>query len=255
MWRGSEKWEGIEKDSHVLIIFYPDEAACSNGARYYNSWRDLFCCRNKIIWAYEQGKKLKQSLLKEYKKSVIDNTSLPNLSQKDLSELKNELQKNIDKMSSYVQNINLLATQQHTVEVNLTNYKKILDAYFLKNKLLKNFSNIVEKTYKVQLEKDYLSLNPGLAVLENITTTIRGMVELEQAQRDRNLNNTVAIVGVGLATSQIASSIIIAQEPPPQYLPFFKTTAFWWSLATGIVASLILWSILRLYSLISRLRR
>jgi hypothetical protein len=81
------------------------------------------------------------------------------------------------------------------------------------------------------------------------------MVELEQAQRDRNLNNTVAIVGVGLATSQIASSIIIAQEPPPQYLPFFKTTAFWWSLATGIVASLILWSILRLYSLISRLRR
>ncbi|MBW4644844.1 MAG: hypothetical protein KME23_17940 [Goleter apudmare HA4340-LM2] len=71
----------------------------------------------------------------------------------------------------------------------------------------------------------------------------------------RNLNNTVAIAGVGLATSQIASSIIIAQETPPSDVPFFQTTAFWWSIATGIVASLILWCILRLYRLITRHQR
>ncbi|EKF00910.1 hypothetical protein FDUTEX481_08394 [Tolypothrix sp. PCC 7601] len=61
----------------------------------------------------------------------------------------------------------------------------------------------------------------------------------------------MAIAGVGLATSQVASSIILAQEPPPPDIPFFQTPAFWWSLTTGVVASLILWSILRLYRLIA----
>ncbi len=81
------------------------------------------------------------------------------------------------------------------------------------------------------------------------------MVEIEEAQRDRNLNNTVAIAGVGLATSQIASSIIVAQETPPKNIPFLQTSAFWTSIAAGIVASLILWSLLHLYRLISRFRR
>jgi hypothetical protein len=154
-----------------------------------------------------------------------------------------------------VQEINLLQTQQHTVEVNWRNYEnKRCTDIFQNEKFLEKFSKIVKDKYQVQLEKDYLSLNPGLVILENVTATIRGMVEIEEAQRDRNLNNTVAIAGVGLATSQIASSIIVAQETPPQDIPFFQTNAFWWSLTTGIVASLILWSLLRLYHLISRFR-
>ncbi len=114
--------------------------------------------------------------------------------------------------------------------------------------------------YRLEQYQDAVTyLNQALAMQPNYILALarRGMAyqQIKQAKRDRNLNNTVAIAGVGLATSQIASSIILAQEPPPQDLPFFQTTAFWWSLATGLVASLILWSILRLYGLITHSRR
>ena len=72
------------------------------------------------------------------------------------------------------------------------------------------------------------------------------MVEIEQAHQDRNLSNTVAIVGVGLATSQLASAVILAQQPPAKDIPFYKTTAFKSSLFAGAIVSLCLWLIIRL---------
>lgn len=66
----------------------------------------------------------------------------------------------------------------------------------------------------------------------------------QQAQRDRNLNIKIAIVGIGLATSQIASSVIIAQQTPPKNIPFYQTQAFWYSIGTGAIASLVFWIIL-----------
>ena len=83
--------------------------------------------------------------------------------------------------------------QQHTVEVNERNYEKQREKIFPNDKFLEKFSKIVKDKYQVQLQKDYLGLNPGLAILENLTATIRGMVEIKQAQRDRNLNTNIAI--------------------------------------------------------------
>ncbi|MBC6433696.1 hypothetical protein FM036_24725 [Nostoc sp. HG1] len=253
MWRGEGRWDKIEKDSHVIVVFYPDEAKFIEASKFYNSWRYLFYCRHKILWAYEQGRELKLRLLKQYKHSLIDQNNLKTLSTKGLQELKSELQKNINTIFNYVQDINLLQTQQHTVEVNERNYEKHCKNNFTTEKFLEEFSKIVKDKYQVQLEKDYLGLNPGLAILENLTATIRGMVEIEEAQRDRNLNTTIAIVGVGLGTSQIASSVIIAQQTPPKDILFYQTQAFWYSIGTGAIASLVFWIIL--IKILPRLRR
>ncbi|MEH1832260.1 MAG: hypothetical protein V7L29_09335 [Nostoc sp.] len=253
MWRGEGRWDKIEKDSHVIVVFYPDKKLFKKAGAYYNTWRYLFYCRHKILWAYEQGRELKLRLLEKYKHSLIDQKSLESLSTKGLQELKSELQKNINTVFNYVQDINLLQTQQHTVEVNERNYEKQREKIFPNDKFLEEFSKIVKDKYQVQLEKDYLSLNPGLPILENLTATIRGMVEIEQAQRDRNLNTTIAIVGVGLATSQIASSVILAQQTPPKDIPFYQTQAFWYSIGTGAIASFVFWIILT--KILPRLRR
>ncbi|QIR35748.1 hypothetical protein HCG51_02595 [Tolypothrix sp. PCC 7910] len=252
MWRGKNEWEGIEKDSHVIIIFYPNEQAFVDAAKNYQTpWRDLFHWRHKIIWAYQQGKQLKPELAKPIQHQSDITVLSTSLAKQGLGTLKSELEANSEKLAKYIQDINLLQIQQHTVKINLENYKRHCNKHFKTADWLKEFSEVAEKKYNVQLETDFLSLNAGLAMLENVTNTIRGMVEIEQTQRDRNLSNTVAIAGVGLATSQVASSIILAQEPPPPDIPFFQTPAFWWSLTTGVVASLILWSILRLYRLIA----
>jgi len=246
MWRGEGRWEGIDKDSHVIIIFYPDQPTFQKASQYSNAWRYLFYCRHKILWAYEQGRELKLRLLEQYKHSLIDKKSLESLSTKGLEELKSELQKNINTVFSYVQDINLLQTQQHTVEVNYRNYEKQCKDIFQSEKILEEFSKIIKDKYQVQLEKDYLSLNPGLAILENLTATIRGMVEIEQAQRDRHLNTSIAIAGIGLATSQIASAVIIAQQNPPKDIPFYQTQAFWYSIGSGAIASFVFWVFLSL---------
>lgn len=254
MWRGKNRWDEIEKDSHMIVIFYADEYKMREASSYYNAWISLFECRHKILWAYEQGRELKLRLLDQYKKhSLVDPENLKSLSTKGLEKLKSELQKNIETVSSYVRDINDLQTQQHTVEVNERNYEKQCKKIFPNNKFLEEFSNIVKDKYQVQLEKDYLGLNPGLAILENLTATIRGMVEIEQAQRDRNLNTTIAIVGIGLGTSQIASSVILDQQDTPKNIPFYQTQAFWYSIGTGAIASLVFWIILT--KILPRLRR
>ncbi len=246
----NRRWEGIEKDSHVIVIFYPDEQTLAQATQYYNAWRYLFYCRHKITWAYEQGRELKARLAKQLKQNLID-TDNTTLLKKGLGELKKDLQTNSKVLSSYIQNINLLPIQQNTVAVNLDNYEKQRQDYFPTEKFLAEFGQIAKNKYQVQLEKDYLSLNPGLAILENVTSTIRGMVEIEQAQRDRNFNNTVAIAGVGLATSQLASAVIIAQKPPQQCTQkcphFFLTEAFALSFVAGLFASFSAWIIFTLF--------
>ncbi|MGD1913219.1 MAG: hypothetical protein ACFB2X_20930 [Rivularia sp. (in: cyanobacteria)] len=243
MWCEDTEWGGIDKDSHVMAIVYPDESKFARGAKYYEYWYDLLLYRHKIIWAYQNGRKLKSQLSEQYDKSLIDSTGL---SDKGFAQLKKDLQQNTNCLTTYVRNINLLETQQHTIEVNLRNYEKTCEYEFKTATFLEKFSQIVKQKYQTQLEKDYLGLNPGLAILENVTSTIRGMVEIEQAQQERNLNNTVAIFGVGLATSQLTSAVILDQKSPNKDIPFYNTTAFKSSVSWGIAASFFMWIFLYL---------
>ncbi len=80
---------------------------------------------------------------------------------------------------------------------------------------LEYFNNIVQNKYQAQVKKDYESLLPGIAILENLLNTIRGIVEIEQAERDRrietqntNFQNAVAVVGVGVGTASVIASAV-----------------------------------------------
>jgi hypothetical protein len=46
-----------------------------------------------------------------------------------------------------------------------------------------------------------------LRLLEALINSIRGITEIEQTERDRALQNTLSIVGVGLATGSIVSIV------------------------------------------------
>ncbi|MEO1432104.1 MAG: hypothetical protein AAFS12_11475 [Cyanobacteria bacterium J06632_19] len=162
LWRGDRKWEGIEQNSHVVVILYPNEQTFEKiGEEYYTAWRDLFLYRHKIIWAYENGRKLKLRLMNKYGSSL---TNITDLSKKGLQQLKDDLLTNTNNLSTYVRDINDLDIQKHTVEVNLYNYDIICQDKFSNVKSFDKFRQIVKDKYQVQLEKDYLSLNPDLAI-------------------------------------------------------------------------------------------
>ena len=78
--------------------------------------------------------------------------------------------------------------------------------------------------------------------------TVRGIIDIEQTKRDRTLNTTVAVAGIGLATSQIASAVILAQQPNDyqNYLRF-RAEVFGWSLLIGSIFAVVMYLILRLF--------
>lgn len=211
LWRATDCWDGIEQDSHLIIILYDCQTSEENknnfkiASSYYHAWRYLMYCRHKIIWAYQQAMELRQELLLDYSQSA---PNVADLSQKDLKELQKELQDNIDTLSRYVTNLNYLETQKHTLEVNLRNYKRKYNDAFKVVDCLAEFIRIATDKYKFQMEEDHASLRPGLSIRENLTATIRGMVEIEQAKSDRIFQVTIGILGVGIGTASITASAI-----------------------------------------------
>jgi hypothetical protein len=74
-------------------------------------------------------------------------------------------------------------------------------------KFLKKFYRSGRDKYLQQVQKDYDSLSPGLKLLEVSVNFIRAEVALNQAKRDRTFQNTIAIIGVGLAAGSFIASI------------------------------------------------
>ncbi len=72
---------------------------------------------------------------------------------------------------------------------------------------LKNFSDSVAQSWLLQVQKDYGSLSPGLSLLDSLTNTVRAVIEVDRGKRDRTFQNTVAILGVGLAAGSFVASI------------------------------------------------
>ena len=74
-------------------------------------------------------------------------------------------------------------------------------------KFLEKFSDDVAEKYQLQVQKDYEKLSPDLQLLQDLINSSRAITEIDQAQRDRTFQNTVAILGVGLAAGSFVASI------------------------------------------------
>jgi hypothetical protein len=225
VWQIPPNWKSVEENSHILIFLYPDQKSMEDSAKFSKDWMRIFCYRNKVIWAYCEIQKIKQQL-KDGFKTIRETINIVQ-NQSDLQQLKEILKNHVEIYSKYVINLNYVEIQSSTIEVNLHNYQEYLNYinnYLNTNagtfgdtdlKFLEEFSNIFQKKYQAQVKKDYESLHPGTDILENQINTIRGIVEIEQAQRDRrletqntNFQNAVAVIGVAVATASFTASIV-----------------------------------------------
>jgi len=116
----AEFWgDKIEDNCQLLVILYPDEAACQEWARdFYVSWQDLLCFRHKIIWAYQKSLLLKERLVKNYNQIV----TMRNTSKWELPKLLEAM----GKLSDFTIDLNYLEFQYSTINVNLEKYEKEL---------------------------------------------------------------------------------------------------------------------------------
>ena len=201
----AEFWgDKIEDNLQLLVILYPDDAAFRECAVFYEHWLDLLCFRHKIIWAYENSLLLKERLVTNYNQIVaIRNTSRLNLP---------KLLEAMGKLSDFAIDLNYLDLQYSTIKVNLEKYQNKLAEMQAKARptddlqFLQVFCDDAKTKYPKQIKKDIDNFRPCLEILQSLTDTIRGTVEIRKAESDRTFQTIVGIVGVGLSTAGTVGS-------------------------------------------------
>jgi len=249
---GKEFWEKFRQESHhVLIWLFPYNQTPDHMRKQVQKVSSdllrLWQYRQKIVWAYYQSRYQKSILKREYieiQPSINQARHLPRQLETNslkLNQLQETLTKNLINLADYTTALNALDNQNRTTQVNLGNYQARLADMTKKYtgsdlKFLKLFSDgeIYAEKYQRQIEADHASLSPGLTLLQNLNSTVQGIIDLEQTKSDRALDNTIAIAGVGLAISGLTATVATAHDPPPKSytdLSFLLSPAFVLSLA------------------------
>jgi hypothetical protein len=115
-------------------------------------------------------------------------------------------------LSQFAIDLNYLELQNSTIKVNLEKYKDKLAEMQAKARptddlqFLQVFCDDAKTKYPKQIKKDIDSFCPCLEILQSLTDTIRGTVEIRKAESDRTFQNIVGIVGVGLSTGGTVAS-------------------------------------------------
>ncbi|MGJ5675489.1 MAG: hypothetical protein ACR9NN_18050 [Nostochopsis sp.] len=237
--------QDIQDNHYVIIAIYPDAKTARKAAEFNFDWLRLFAYRSKILWAYGQSQYLKNKLrddfvaIQQYQKDFNKAKS----GKLDLNKLRQTLVNAQETLWRYSVNLNYLATQKRTIEINLLNYERRLaiiqqklnteqdyvDLDSLQQLIEKQLETIKQKItnlqtpsnlefihkfieeirlkYLEQVKNDYESLNIGMTLLTDLINAIRGVTEIGSSERDRTFQSTIAIVGVGLAGSSFVASI------------------------------------------------
>lgn len=257
-----QKWDEFVRDSNraIVCLFPPDlnpEAIETNRQKMQKIYFDLgrlFCYRHKAIWAYWQSRQLKKELKLESReiKNLVDKVKAiaQQIQEKKplkLEEMQLTLTQVLPLVSSYADRLVLLENQGKTIAVNLENYGRRLASMEEKtNSNLeewKNFGNFAREKYLRQIESDCINLSPELKVLENLVSTMRGIIDIERAKSDRELTETVAVVGTALTVSAVIATVAVGGDPPPKSyldLSFMKSPAFVLSIFPVAIALLVL---------------
>lgn len=269
LWRSPSDWsaqDNLMENYHLLIWLFPPnksiKSVVDSVAAIYLDLIQLFCYRNKVLWAYCQSCQLKAGLntdLISIQNTIREVSQLPRLqkaSESQMKELREVLTDSLTLLSRYAINLGELKAQGRTIELNLENYAKRLTAMEKVEQgtnleFLAEFGEFATTKYLRQVERDHASLSFGLTLLENLIRTVEGITGTYQTQSDRSLNSTVAAASVGLttsavlATTAVASSILITQPAQSKNVVSFQATAFGASVLVGALTGLIAWRILR----------
>jgi hypothetical protein len=257
--------QSIQENQHVIIILYPDRATAEKSARFYSDWLRLFEYRHKILWAYGQSRLLKQTIKNYFTTIEEDRQSInPNQSQeREFEKFRQTLIRVQNTLNNYTIDLNRLDFQNRTIDINLSNYKKRLERIEEKaeNKLefLEKFAKLVTDKYQLQITKDSENLERGMKLLENTISAVRSRVEVAKAERDRNFQDVIAILGVGWSVASFLPSpdklgenandpvrIFLTQSPlPPTWIK--PAIPLVYKVSVAIVAAALAWLLIRLW--------
>jgi len=263
--------QSIQENQHVIIILFSDKASADKLAEFYDDWMRLFDYRHKILWAYGQSRLLKQSI-KNYFTLIEEERQAINLNESkegEFEKFRQTLMRVQHTLNNYSIELNRLEFQNRTIDINLINYKKRLERIEEKagSKLefFEKFTKLVTDKYQLQITKDSENLERGMKLLENTISAVRSRVEVAKAERDRNFQDAIAILGVGWSVASFLPSpdklsenandpvrVFLTQSPlPPTWVK--PAIPLVYKVSVALVAAALAWLLIRLWPGLVRL--
>ncbi len=201
----------------ILLLFSEESKEKLNAVQW--SLPELFCYERKICQNYldsrEEYKRANQDIetieetIRTFPPNIATNVP-PDLSEEELRSLKREIKNLLDLSLRYSQRMRSLVTFQNTIAINRENYLNTLTRIEVKSHSdltdWRDKANHIFGTFQRQIEVDLVYLQQGERLLDTAINTIRGLVEIDQAERDRHLEHQIQTIGTAIAVGAIVAS-------------------------------------------------
>lgn len=231
---------------HILVWLDTDEKTSEIEAsgNYYHPLLNLLCCRSKILYVYHQAYLCNEEARKLY--SQLEEKV------EEFSRLKSDRKERLEQLEgwltelpqivglTYARYLRDIEVHQITIETNVANY-----SYWLKKlgdcsvQEMDNLDFIQEffdescQSFQEQIKVNMSYLTAGRLLFQQMIETIRGIVEIDAQKqqvdyekveriRDRNLQITIAVVGVGIGVAGVVSSSYTLAVDKPWASPSFQ---------------------------------
>lgn len=241
------KQDNPAKQCHILIVINNSQAATATLAGEAYDWLlNLLCSYHKILYIYQLARQRyrdARTIYNDLENKIQKFNSLISKNQTQLSGLKSLMGEIPQKNFDYTRCLQDLQTHHTAITTNITNYRiclkniKTIDSGNSPQSW-QDFVNKDCKKWQEQIQTDINYLTPGQELFGQFVDTIRGIVETEQSESDRSLENTIQILGIGFGGGAIASGVFTTHIDKIN-LPLVQKHPLCASLTLSIIATLI----------------
>lgn len=228
--------------TRYLVLFYFADATSEKLKTIYFDLPELFLYYHKITKVFQESRKVADELNKLILDEIESKSKLPD--SLDLDGLKHQLKDILKTVPKYTSEFRNLENSLNTLNIHIRNYQlKLKSLQVQANDPLDFFNRFAEResqTFQLQIQADINYSKPGAQLLDQAIASIRGLVEIDQAEsdrtaaqteknNDRQLENTIQSVGtgigVGIGFAGILASSYPLLEDKPLYFPSPQYTA------------------------------
>jgi hypothetical protein len=259
-------------ECEVTVWFFLTELASEKFVDNYREFADLFFYRRKVLYSYDSGKTDYQTArqkCQDIEREIGELKQIPDertLGEAEIAPLKQKLKALLQTALEYSQLLRNLEYSRTTVEINGDNYEeklKILDGELKEQydigggelEYLERFSQLDCRKFKEQLQAYLNYLGHGSDLLDKAISSIRGIVEIDEAdrqreqeerekQRETRLQNTIQSLGAGIGVAGIiASSYQFIEQKSWQWPPSLSLPPhpFFGSVGLSFACGLLTW--------------
>jgi hypothetical protein len=215
---------------YKILVWIDNKAINPDTTPVYDHLLGSLWTRHKIEYAYDQARESYSEARKVY--SQLEAKIKEFKQNQPLEQLQTILESMPELSMQYQRQLRNLQAHYTTLKTNQINYQTYLQKIWQSGDISswQDFGETTCKRYLNQIETYLDYIKPGKDLIGEFINTLRGLVEVEQAKRDRELENTIQAVGTGIGVGMGFAGILATSYPlieKPWQLPSPQQPLLW----------------------------